>query len=121
MHPKAIVIVEDSAPIAELIKETLSEIPGYSAVTVDNGAEALAVIAQVQADLVILDYHLPGLTGIEIYDQLRDRVGEMMPAVLFVSAAIPQQELTERGIESYLHKPFDLEHLHQAVAALLAD
>jgi DNA-binding response OmpR family regulator len=121
MHPKAIVIVEDSEPIADLIKETLGEIPGYSAVTVGNGAEALAVIEQVQADLVILDYDLPGLTGLEIYDQLRERTGDNMPAVLFVSARIPKKELAKRGIESYLHKPFDLEHLHQAVAALLED
>lgn len=120
MTPKAIVIVEDDATIAELMKETLSEVPGYTAVTVGNGAEALDVIAQVKTDLIILDYSLPGLTGIEVYDQLRERLGDALPAVLFVSATVPARELRDRGLEN-LPKPFDLEELHRRVAALLGD
>jgi DNA-binding response OmpR family regulator len=121
MTPKAILIVEDNESIAELIKMTLSEIPGYSAVTVGNGAEALEVIAQMQTDLVILDYDLPGLNGLEIYDQLQGRTATKSPAVLFVSARIPQKELAKRGITKYLNKPFDLEDLHREVKALLGD
>ena len=121
MSPKAIVIVEDDESIAELIKMMLSEVPGYAATAVGNGAEALDVIAQVKTDLVILDYELPGLNGIEVYDQLRQRLGDAMPAILFVSSTVPREALAERGLTEQLSKPFDLEELLRRVTVLLGD
>lgn len=120
MTPKAIVIVEDDPNIAELMKETLGEVPGYAAVAVGNGADALETVAQVKADLVILDHDLPGLSGLEVHDQLKARLGEAMPPTLVVSARPPVAELRARGLDP-LRKPFDLEELHRRVAALLGD
>jgi CheY-like chemotaxis protein len=99
----------------------LSEVPGYAAVAVGNGAEALDVIAQVTTDLVLLDYDLPGLNGIEVYDQLRERLGDAMPAVLFVSGSMPGEALAARGLTEQLSKPFDPEELLRRVTALLGD
>jgi len=121
MAPTAIVVVEDDAAIAELITMMLSEVPGYAAVAVGNGAAARDVIAQVTTDLVLLDDELPGLNGIEIYDQLRERLGDAMPAVLFVSGSMPREALAARGLAEPLSKPFDPEALLRRVTALLGD
>ena len=93
----------------------------WTTTAVGNGAEALDIIAQVKIDLVILDYQLPGLNGIEVYDQLRQRLGDAMPAVLFVSSTVPPGALAERGLPAQLPKPFDLDELLQRATTLLGD
>jgi CheY-like chemotaxis protein len=121
MSPKTIVVVEDDESIAELITMMLNEVPGYTATAVGNGAEALNVIAQVTTDLLILDYELPGLNGIEVYDQLQQRLGDATPAVLFVSGSVPREALAARGLADQLPTPFDLEELLRRATALLGD
>ena len=97
MDPKTIVVVEDNEPIARLIREVLNEVPGYGAVALANSALAPALIAAVRADLVILDIDLPGLSGLELYDRLRDRPETADIPVLFMSATAHREELARRG------------------------
>lgn len=120
MDTKAIVIVEDNATIARLVQEVLNDVPGYGAVTVDNGASALAVIREIRADLVITDIDLPGIDGFEIADRLRGQPATAHIPVLFMSAAPHQEELARRNVEHYLAKPFDLDDLLDTVRALFA-
>jgi DNA-binding response OmpR family regulator len=117
MDTKAIVVVEDNKAIARLIQEVLNDVPGYGAVTVSHGAAALEVISEIQADLVVLDIDLPGINGFEIYDRLRAHPATAGVPVLFMSAAMHEDELAERGFHEYLHKPFDLDDLLARVAA----
>ncbi len=121
MDPKTIVVIEDNEPIARLIREVLNEVPGYGAVALADSALAPALIAAVRADLVILDIDLPGLSGLELYDRLRDRPETAETPVLFMSAAAHREELARRGIYDYLHKPFDLDDLLVRVERLLAE
>jgi DNA-binding response OmpR family regulator len=86
---------------------------------VPDGAVALAVIAAVRADLVILDVDLPGLDGFELYDRLRAKPDTAGIQVLFTSAAHHERELARRGLRTFLRKPFDLDDLLAHVAALL--
>lgn len=116
MDTKAIVVVEDNKAIARLIQEVLNDVPGYGAVTVGNGAAALAVIAEVHADLVILDIDLPGISGFDIHDRLRSHPETAGVPVLFMSAAPYAGELASRGYHDYLRKPFDLDELLDRVA-----
>ena len=121
MDPKTIVVVEDNEPIARLIQEVLNEVPGYGAVTLADGTLALEVVARVRADLVILDVDLPGLSGLALYDRLRERPETAEIPVLFMSAASHREELARRGIYAYLDKPFDLDDLLARVDRLLAE
>jgi len=121
MDPKTIVVVEDNEPIARLIREVLNEVPGYGAVALADSALAPELIAAVRADLVILDIDLPGLSGLELYDRLRDRPETAEIPVLFMSAAAHRDELARRGVYAYLHKPFDLDDLLARVEQLLAE
>ena len=120
MDPKTVVVVEDNEPIARLIREVLNEVPGYGAVALADSTFAPDLIAAVRADLVILDIDLPGLSGLELYDRLRERPETADIPVLFMSAASHREELSRRGIYDYLHKPFDLDDLLARVERLLA-
>lgn len=119
MESKTIVIVEDNAAIAQLIREVLNDVPGYGVVAVATGADALAVAAPVRADLVLLDIDLPDMTGFEVYDRLREHAATRAVPVLFMSAAPHAAALAERGIRDYLGKPFDLDDLLDRVRDLL--
>lgn len=111
METRTIVVVEDNAAIAQLIKEVLNDVPGYGAVALHDGAHAHTVAAAVRADLVILDIDLPVISGLDIYDRLRDDPETAGIPVLFMSAATHRDELARRGFGVYLSKPFDLDDL----------
>jgi DNA-binding response OmpR family regulator len=112
-HPekKVVIIVEDSAPLAALIKETLNAEAEYQAFEVQDGETALEVIHAVQASAVILDVGLPGRSGLEIYDALRAEARTRHLPVLFVTAQFPATAFAERGIMHVIPKPFELDAL----------
>lgn len=119
MATKAVVVVEDDRAVAQLIQEVINDEPGYGAVTVRDGAKALAVLEAVHTDLVILDVDLPGLSGFDIYDWLRRRDDTRRVPVLFMSARRHAEELERRNIADVLRKPFHLDDLMARVDALL--
>ena len=118
---KVVVIGEDDEPIAELLRDAISDEPGLQAVIVQDGALVLETVRQVHADLLILDIMMPGLSGLEVYDRVRAEDGIRDMPVLFVSAASGQYdgELRKRGItDNIITKPFDLNQLLDRVKKL---
>jgi len=117
---RVVVIGEDDEPIALLLRDAISDEPGYQAVVVADGALVLETVRQVHADLLILDIMMPGLNGLEVYDRVREDEGVRNMPVLFVSANLPQfdREFKRRKITTVLHKPFDLNDLLERVREL---
>ncbi len=113
---KAIIVVEDNEPIAELVKDTLNAEPDYQAVVVTDGARALDVIRSVKASLILLDLHLPGLDGLEIYDMLQADPATAEIPIIFLTANHEERRFRERGYLNVLAKPFDLDDLLARVA-----
>jgi len=117
---KVVVIGEDDEPIAVLLRDAISDEPGYQAVVVSDGALVLETVRQVHADLLILDIMMPGLSGLEVYDRVREDPNIRDMPVLFVSANTPMfdSEFRKRNLTSVLTKPFDLNDLLQRVREL---
>jgi DNA-binding response OmpR family regulator len=113
---KAIIIVEDTEAIADLIKETLNSEPDYQATIVRDGALAIEAIRSVKASLVLLDFMLPGLSGLEIYDIMRTDENMRHIPVIFVTASSDDVIFKERRIKNCIRKPFDLDELLLEVA-----
>jgi CheY-like chemotaxis protein len=108
---KALIIVEDNAAVAEVIKDTLNGEPGYRAVVVHDGAQALEVIHSIQVDAVLLDVALPGLSGPQIYEALKaDKATRHLP-VIFITAHYDSPEFKRLGITNFIAKPFNLDDL----------
>ena len=117
---KVVVIGEDDAPIARLLRDAIYDEAAYQAVIVPDGALVLETVRQVRADLLILDVMMPGLNGIEVFDRVRaDPDVQNMP-VLFVTAASKdyERQFAERRIADVITKPFDLNDLLAKVRAL---
>jgi len=120
LRKRVVVIGEDDEPIALLLRDSINDEPGYQAVVVPDGALVIETVRQVHADLLILDIMMPGLSGFEVYDRIRqDDAIRNMP-VLFVSAAARQfeQEFAKRKIADIVPKPFDLNELLDRVREL---
>jgi len=120
MEQRAILVVEDTAAIAEIIETVLNDVPAYQATAVGNGADALAFVAEVHIDLVLLDINLPGLDGFAVHDLLRARPDTACVPILFMTAGVHDAEFARRAVRGYIKKPFDLDDLLLRVVSALA-
>ena len=115
---KTILIVEDDAHIGEFLVRSLSEETPYKTLVVSDGFEALKVTREVKPNLFVLDYHVPGMDGIELYDQLHAVKAFRDTPTIIMSARLPRHELEKRSLVG-LRKPLELSELLQMVQALL--
>jgi len=118
--PGSILIVDDEAEIRESL-QTLLELEGYSVETAENGEEGLARIAERPFDLVLLDYALPGIDGLDVLRELRERSSQlsiiMITAYGRVENAVKAMQL---GATNFVQKPWDNEKLLADVRAAVA-
>lgn len=117
---QTILLVEDDEDIGIFMTQVLASETPYEAVHVPDATSALEVVDSVKPDLLILDYRLPDLNGLELSDRLHSIKGlETVPTMMISANALPRNELQQRHI-TYLKKPFALSHLLAAVEKLLA-
>ncbi len=116
---KTILLVEDDANIGEVFLQAILQETSYFAVLAASGQEALALVKNIKPNLFILDYQLPHMNGLELYDTLHVITDfEHIPAMM-MSARLPHQELAKRTIIG-LSKPIDLDEFLQTIEKLLA-
>jgi DNA-binding response OmpR family regulator len=117
-HLKTILLVEDDTNIGEVLVQAITQETSYLAVLASDGFEALKFVENLTPNLFILDYQLPRMNGIELYDMLHaiDKLAEV-PTIM-MSARLPQQELAKRSITA-MNKPIDLDDFLQTIDQLL--
>ena len=104
---KTIAIIDDDIHIGNLLEEVLQK-AGYQVLRAYSGTEALYLVSQHRPDLILLDLMLPGLTGEEVLERIKD-----IP-VIVVSAKVDVQDkvkLLLGGAVDYVTKPFNTEEL----------
>lgn len=114
-----ILIAEDEQDLADAL-ETILVHKGYHAETVDNGNDALDYLNHSQYDLAILDIMMPGLSGLQVLERLRQ--GNNPIPVLLLTARSQVRDKVEGlrlGADDYLTKPFAMEELLARIEALL--
>jgi two-component system phosphate regulon response regulator PhoB len=120
-RPPRILVVEDEVPLATLLVYNL-EAEGYQVEHVDNGDEAELRLAESPPDLVILDWMLPGVSGLEICRRLRARDSARDMPVIMLTARGEEGERVRGlsvGADDYVVKPFSTPELMARVRALL--
>ena len=86
---KTILIVEDDPSIGEMFMQTLVEEHIYNPVLVTSGIQALEVVKDTIPDLLLLDYHLPQMNGLELYDYLHALPQfSSVPAILITAGVL---------------------------------
>ncbi len=122
MHNKPFVlIVEDEAPLVTMLRYNLEK-QGFRVEDVGDGGEALGRIAETQPDLVLLDWMLPTVSGIEVCRQLRRRPATRTLPVIMLTARAEDQDAVrglDTGADDYITKPFSNEALIARIRALL--
>ncbi len=116
---KAILVAEDDATARALLVDLFGAIEGWVVTAVEDGAKALAVLETLQPDLIVLDVNMPGLDGISVYRELRERSGMADIPVLFVTAAPRPQAADLDGPYRWLAKPWNMTDLLAVAAELL--
>lgn len=112
-----ILVVEDDPDVRRVIVECLSLI-GYKVTEAANGTEALASLAALKPDLLVVDYAMPDMTGAEVISQSRKLVGEL-PVILATGYADMAAVERLAGRPKILRKPFDIAALGDAVSSVL--
>lgn len=114
-----ILLVEDDPDIAARVSEFL-ERQGHIAEHVDNGLEAKDRLRIYEYDLIILDWQLPGATGIEICQAYRSGGGHK-PVLMMTGKDTTADKMTglDTGADDYVTKPFDFGELGSRLRALL--
>ena len=114
-----ILLVEDDAKLAQFVKLELSQ-EGYEVILAEDGMAGLTAARESSPDLVVLDWMLPGMTGIEVCRRLRS-TGDKVPVIMMTA----KDEISDRvagldaGADDYVVKPFSIEELLARIRAHL--
>ena len=115
---KTILIVEDDTAFGDFLCNAIERETPHQALRVSDGLQALDLVKEVIPDLIILDYYLPNMNGIELYDQLHAINGlENVPTIM-ASAGVLEHDLQGRHIVG-MSKPVGLNKLLDIVEELL--
>ena len=119
---KTILVVEDEASLSDILKDELTE-QGFKCVTASNGIEGLALIQDIEPDLIIYDRAMPAMTGYELLERLRG-VYPQYSSVPFIFLTALTEESDKKAVEplrpaAYLSKPLDFDLLLETVNNVL--
>ena len=119
----AVVVAEDDEDIARMLEESLRAAGRVEPVVVSNGALVVDAVIGSGARLLILDVRMPGASGIDVYDVVRNHPALAGVAVLFVTANPEIARRTIRGDapREVIAKPFDIDALVEKVHELLGE
>jgi two-component system, OmpR family, phosphate regulon response regulator PhoB len=116
-----ILVVEDEEALTVILKYNL-EAEGYSVDVVQRGDDAEMVISETPPDLILLDWMLPGISGIELCRRLRSKPETERTPILMLTARSEESERIRgltTGADDYVVKPFSVPELMARVRALL--
>jgi len=118
---KRILLVEDEEGIVQFLKQGLEE-EGYEVSFATDGAAGLALFQSQRFDLVLLDWMLPNMTGVELCKEIRLQNAKL--PIIFLTAKDTVQETVEglkNGANDYIKKPFSFDELVERIKVQLRD
>ncbi|MDP2324563.1 MAG: phosphate regulon transcriptional regulator PhoB [Gammaproteobacteria bacterium] len=116
-----ILVVEDEPAIQELIAYNLKQ-AGHQTLRADSAEQAINLVSNALPDLVLLDWMLPGLSGVEFARRLRaDKRTRTIPIIMLTARSEEQDKLVglDTGADDYVTKPFSPRELNARIKAVL--
>ena len=122
MANELILIVEDNEKNRKLARDVL-QFKGYRTLDAVTGEEGVALALEHKPDLILMDYQLPGINGIEAFRQIRgDASTAHIPIVAVTASAMPEDaiKMKDAGFDGFQTKPINLKEFVQAIADVFA-
>ena len=116
-------IIDDSATMRRIVKDALSKTGTFDMIEAENCHEALEKLAITQVDLILLDWNMPGMTGIEFVKTVRGNAAlAKIPIVMITSNAEKEHVLSAvmAGVNDYMVKPFTAEIFAEKIANVIS-
>src|SRR5690606_10243448 len=118
---KRVLVVEDEEPIREMLRFRLGR-AGYDVIEAATGADARAAIADRRPDVIVMDWMLPDISGLELTRQLkRDTATRDIPIIMVTARAQEDDRVAglEGGADDYVVKPFSFRELAARIKAVM--
>ncbi len=116
-----VLVVEDEAALVTLLRYNL-EAAGYEVATAQDGDEAMMLIAERRPDLIVLDWMLPSISGLEVCRQVRRKPATRDVPVILLTARTEEADRVrglDSGADDYIPKPFSPAELIARIRAVL--
>jgi two-component system chemotaxis response regulator CheY len=123
MFAKSCLITDDSPTIRRVARKILTSL-GFEVDEAENGQVALEKCRSRMPDLVLLDWNMPVMDGLEFVRALRGTEGGNLPAVVFCTTESDIQHIQlaiDSGADDYIMKPFDRDSLVTKIAGVLRE
>ena len=118
--PNTILIVDDEPFNLDLLEQELTDL-GYASERASNGAQALQLVGKISPNLVLLDYQMPGMNGIEVLRAIRQEHNDLPVVIITAHGSIERAvEAIKAGADDFVTKPFDPDHLALVIRKGLA-
>ncbi len=118
---KKVLVVDDSSVMRQIIKKTLKEL-GFGDITdAEDGSVGLKKLTDAPVDLVVSDWNMPKMTGIEFLKAIRSDDKLKSTAFLMVTSEADKEKIMEAvqaGVSQYIVKPFNANQLEEKVKAI---
>jgi len=121
MADKKVLVVDDEVHIVHVVAIKLRN-NGYEVISADNGAEAFELACKEKPDIVVTDFQMPGMTGLELVEKLRQREETRDIPVIMLTArsfAVPKEQQEDLRISECLSKPFSPKELLGSIEDIL--
>jgi len=116
-----ILVVDDFSTMRRIVKNLLSDLGFNNTVEAEDGNSAMAVLRQDAVELVITDWNMPGMTGIELLREIRADARFRTLPVLMVTAEAKREQIIEaaqNGVNGYIIKPFTAQTLEEKLGKI---
>ena len=118
---KKVLVVDDSAVMRQIIKKNLKEL-GFSELSeAENGAAGLKKAGEEPVDLIVSDWNMPNMTGLEFLKAVRADAGLKGIAFIMVTSEADKEKIMEAvkaGVNQYIVKPFNAIQLEEKIKAI---
>ena len=118
---KKILIVDDEKPIREMVRLSL-ELAGFTCIEADKASQAMSIIIDQKPDLVLLDWMMPEISGVEMIRKIRRDDSLKDLAVILLTAKVEENNAVvglNSGADDYIRKPFNSKELVARINSLL--
>jgi DNA-binding response OmpR family regulator len=114
-----ILVIDDQLLITFSVERKLTN-QGYTVKAASNGLDGVKLFEQFNPDLVIVDYHMPKMNGVEVIEYIRNKRNSKIPILIMSGNTdeIVKEKGFQLGIADYLQKPVDLDELIEHVEKL---